>query len=357
MWSRIGILLLSGALSSELPVAAEDLSNLLNRGRQAARNGDYNEAERYHRLAADAAANESDPARRAEAIGDLGGVLLAKGRFDEARDLCLNALKLLQTTKTKRYLPVVLNNLGALSNLAGDYEQAERYLKEGVRVAQEFNPSDPYIARVLNNLGVLYYTSGDTGHAEKALKEAIAIIENNFGRDRVELAPLLANLGEVYVTRKKWNASKAQFDRAFSLLESAGQADHIDAAGVLGALGRMEFARGNFAEARTAFRRSYAIRVITFGTDHPVVAATAVNLAATLAALGQYVEAERLYTDAMKVHEKASGARSLQVAATLEKLTELYRKTHREEEADLTEARAKDIRFEIQNVVRVRSLQ
>jgi tetratricopeptide (TPR) repeat protein len=357
MWRRISILLLSGALSSVTAVAGDQLTDLLDKGRQAARNGNYDEAERYQRLAVEAATSEPDPALRAEAIGDLGGVLLAKGRFDEARALCLNALSLLQNTKTKKYLPVVLNNLGALSNYVGDYEQAERYLKEAVRVSKEFNPGDPYVARVLNNLGVLYYSTGDDGHAEKALKTAISIIESNFGKDRVELVPLLANLGEVYLARKKWSASKAQFDKAFTILEASGRSGHIDAAAVLGGLGRLEFARGNLAEAREAFRRSYTIRVGVFGPDHPAVASTAVNLAAALTATGEYVDAERLYTDALKIHEKASGSRSLQVAATLEKLTELYRKTHREEDADVTEARAKNIRFEIENVIPARSFQ
>jgi len=353
----VGILLLSTAVVSAATAAADELSDLLDKGRQAASNGNFDEAERYHRLAVDAAANETDSALQAEAIGDLGGVLLAKGRFYEARDLCLKALSLLQNTKAKRYLPIVLNNLGALSNQAGDFDQAEKYFKEAIRVSHEISPDDPYVARVLNNLGVLYYTSGESGSAEKTLKEAIAFIERKAGKDRPELVPFLANLGEVYIPQKKWKAAKAQFDRALSILQASGRGDHLDAASVLGGIGRLQFARENFAEAQQALRRSYAIRVRALGQDHPAVAATAVNLAAALAGAGAYEEAERMYGDALRVLEKASGSRSLQVAATLEKLTELYRKTHREGEAEVTAARAEDIRFELQHVIGVRSLR
>lgn len=358
MWGRTAsILLLGGALCLGASAGGDELSDLLDKGREVARDGNYDEAERYHRLALAAITNETDTARQAEVIGDLGGVLLAKGRFDEARALCLKSLDLLQNTKSKRYLPIVLNNLGGLANQSGDYEQAERYFKEAIHVAQEISPNDPHRARVLNNLGVLYYTTGNDGNAEKALKEAIAIVEREFGKDRIELVPLLANLGEVYVTRKKWGAAKTQYDRAFSILDAYGRADHLDAASVLGGLGRMHFARKDFVQAIEALRRSYAIRLRAFGPDHPSVAATAVNLAAALAASGGYEEAERLYTDALKVLEKVSGSRSVPVAGTLEKLTELYRKTHREDQAELTADRAREIRFELQNVVPARSFR
>jgi len=356
MWTRmVGILLLSGAFGS-VASAADELSDLLDKGRQASSTGDYDEAERVHLLAVDVATHVTDPARQAEAIGDLGGVFLAKGRFHEARDLCLKALNLLQNTTSKRYLPIVLNNLGALSNHSGDYEDSERYFKEAIRVAHEVDPNDPYVSRVLNNLAVLYYTTGHTGSAEKALKEAIAVVESKLGKDRVEAVLLLANLAEVYIPRRNWKAAKAQLDKALSILETSGRAEHIDAASVLGVVGRLQFARDNFAEAANAFRSSYAIRLRVLGADHPAVAVTGANLAAALVAIGSYEEAERLYAEALKVLEKAYGPRSLQVAATLEKLTQLYRKTHREVEAEVTVARAEDIRFELQNVVQTRSL-
>lgn len=50
-------------------------------------------------------------------------------------------------------------------------------------------------------------------------------------------------------------------------------------------------------------------------------------------------------------------AETLEMAITLDKLTELYRKTKREEEADLMAAKARDIRFEMEFVVRAGSLR
>src|SRR6188474_2863927 len=202
MWSRIvGILLLGGLFCLGKPATAEDLSSLLDKARAAFNSGNYQEAERLDRLAVEAAEAGGNAAQRAEAIGDLGGVLTAKGRYDEAENMCLKALGLLREVGMHRYLPVVLNNLGALSNLTGRYPQAESYLKESFEVVQKLRPGDLYGARVLNNLGVLHFKSGNKDQAEKDFKQAIATMENHLGKDHKDLVPLLDNLGGVYVAK------------------------------------------------------------------------------------------------------------------------------------------------------------
>jgi len=200
MWSRIiGILFLGGLFCLGNPATGEDLPGLLARGREAFKSGNYGEAERFHRLAIETAEAGGITAQRAEAIGDLGGVLTAEGRYDEAESMCLKALDLLREVGIHRYLPVVLNNLGSLSSLTGRYPQAEAYLKQSFEIVQKLKPGDLYGARVLNNLGVLHFKSGNKDQAEKDFKQAIAIMENHLGTDHKDLVPLLDNLGGIYV--------------------------------------------------------------------------------------------------------------------------------------------------------------
>src|SRR4030095_14995150 len=112
----------------------------------------------------------------------------------------------------------------------------------------------------------------------------------------------------------------------------------------------------NFAEAQNAFERGYAIRLRSLGPRHPAVASTADYLAETLAANGQEERAELLYNDVLQIYEKTFGSRSSPVAATLENLTDLLRKTKREGEASLMSARARSIRFELEHIVRADAL-
>src|SRR5688500_1862577 len=116
MWKRMsGVVLLGGMFLFGTPARGEDLEDLLTRGRQAFRSGKYDDAEHYHRLAVPVAESTQDEVKLAEATGDLGGVLLAKGQYWEARLLLLKALGPLRHVPASPYLPVSLNNLGFLS--------------------------------------------------------------------------------------------------------------------------------------------------------------------------------------------------------------------------------------------------
>jgi tetratricopeptide (TPR) repeat protein len=359
MFSRSIIVLVSGVLCLQPSAFAEDLSvenlsTLVRKGREAFHRGNYVEAERYHRFAVDEAERTGDNAQKAEALGDLGGVLLASGRHTEAKAVCLRALGLLRNATSKRYMPVLLNNLGTLSNETAEFGEAESYFMQALEAARDLNPSDPYIARVLNNLGTLHYVTGKNGRAKKDFKQAIDVLERAQGQNSPALAPLLNNLGAVHLAEKKWEDAGRLFDRAISLLKhSPGP----DVAGVLDSIGKLHFARRRYIEAEAVFRDGYQIRLRAFGNEHPAVASSAANLASTLVVLGQFAEAERLLNDALKTYSNTFGKSSLQVAATLEKLTELFRKTDREEEAVLMDERAKDIRFERDRVIQVDALR
>jgi tetratricopeptide (TPR) repeat protein len=353
MFKRCSLILLSGVFCHASLLFAEDLSNLVKKGREAFKSGKFDDAEWYHRLAVEEAERAGDIAREAEALGDLGGVLLAKGRQAEAKIVCLKALGMLRNALSKRYLPVVLNNLGALSSGSGEFVQAESYLLEALRVIDEINPRDPYRVRVLNNLGVLHYATKNYNHAERNFRQAIDL-ERDHGTNSSELVPLLVNLGGVYVAEKKWDAAGQLFDRALALLKDSPGFDH---ASVFDSIGTMHAARGQHREAQEFFRRSHRIRLEKFGKGHPAVASSAANLASTLSATGEYMEAEDLLKDALAVYEKTFGSESLQVLATLESLTEVFRKTSREEDAVLVEERARDIRFVREHVVPANALR
>ena len=354
MRGTVASLCLGGVLYLSAPLIADQLSDLLKKGREAFQSGNYEAAERYHRLAAEEAVRAGEPVHKAEALGDLGGVLRARGRHHEAKAVCLQALEVLRQTRSRQYLPVILNNLGALSSETGEFIEAESYLSEALKVARELDPSDPYIARVLNNFGALHYATEQSGRAKKDFLQAIDLIEKTHGPDRRELVPFLNNLASVYVKEKKWNDASLHFKRALALLKDAPGADM---AGVLDSIGSMHFARHKYTESRDAFERGYEIRLKTFGKGHPAVAASAANLASAMIAKDQHAEAEVLLGDALEIYQSRFGPVSLQVAATYDKLADLYRKTNRKEDAVLAAERAKDIRSEHQQVVPASALR
>src|SRR4026208_2486430 len=152
-----GGLLLTVTMFLGVVEAGPDTFSLLKLGRKAAQAGDLDKAESYHRLAVDLAEQSGDPAQLGEAIGDLGGILLTRWPFSEAKELCLKSLALVRDSNSKQYLPVVLNNLGVISTHGSDYAQAEAYFKESLRGVQAFPRPDAYEAQVHNNFGPPYH--------------------------------------------------------------------------------------------------------------------------------------------------------------------------------------------------------
>jgi len=352
MWMRNAcISLLVGAVCLQAAVQDDQVLNLLKTAREASSIGKYDDAERYHRLALDAARHSGEVSRIAVAAGDLGGILLLLGDYDESRRLSLESLGLLRRAATSRYMVVVLNNLGTLSSLRGDFPGAEKHLKDALELMESLDRRDPYRARLLNNLGSFYYMVDDRARAEKLFKQSIAFIEKELGQDRPELVPSLINLGGLYVAQRRWNEAAALFERALRLLANSVTANHPDVAGVLDNFGLLDLDRNNLIASEKALRRAYAIRRQALGPKHPLVARTAAHLAATLTAAGEYSAAEGFYNEALTIYENVRGD-IFGVMTTLEGLAALFRKTNRQSRAEQLQARADSIRFELTHTVR-----
>ena len=354
---RVPVLfLLTVMLCLGTAAADPDTYSLLTLGREAAKLGDLEKAERYHRSAVGVAEQSGNTVVLAEAVGDLGGVLLARGRLREAKELSLKSLNLLRDSKGARYMPVVLNNLGVIAMNTGNYVQSEAFFKEALRGVRDFPRPDPYEARVLNNLGALYCTIQDLDKAEKAFKKAISVIEKQLGPDRAELAPFLSNLGGIYALRKKWSSAEPLLQRALSLMQQSPQPDKLNLAGVLDNLGMLEHYRKNLAESEKLLREAYELRVALLGRENPLAVVTAVKLAGTLRDSGRFSDSERLYSEALAILEKTERLQTADAATAFEELARLLRKTNREQKAEPLEAKAKAIRFDLEHTVSAANL-
>lgn len=334
---------------------ADELPDLVSKGRQAFDKGNYDEAARYAKSAMEAAERSGDSALLAGTLGEFGRVLLAKGEFAESKRFSLRALDILKRNPPNRYLSVVLNSLGMVSSHDGDFADAERYIKDALRTVQALDPHDPYIAQLLNNLGAIYYKSRAFGAAEKASQKAISFMEKEFGREDVRLGPILNNFAGLQISMKKWSVAEVSLDRALTLAKNSG--NYLEIANVLENMGAMRYARKGLPEAEDAYRRAFTIRLEVLGAGNPDVARTALNLAGTLTKVGNFSEAERLYLEALQSFERTFGDNSREVLLALSEMAQLMRKTNRPADAAELESRAASIRFELHRVVRADELR
>ena len=275
-----------------------------------------------HRIA-DLARAGDDDAVRAEALADLGLVLVAEGDPDAAVVLLGEAVGLwrrLALTDEDRYRPPLcsaLNNLGTGYWAVGRHDDALAVQEEVVALCGGFPPGDaPWAdaehARALQNAGVSLTELGRTGESEAAQRASLDIYRRLAEGDPVQYEPHVA-------------AVLGNFE---ALTES----------------GRPEEALPANAEAVAIRRRLVEARPEHLGE----LAWSLGQLGTTLEALGRSEEAESVLVEALglqrrlaKVNEQ--GTRP-ELASALSALGALYSTTGRADESLRLEREALKIR-------------
>ncbi|MFE7508187.1 tetratricopeptide repeat protein [Promicromonospora sp. NPDC057488] len=278
-----------------------------------------------HRVA-ELARAVGDEATRAEALSDVGLVLIAEGEPDSAVPVLQEAVGLwrgLAWADEDRYRPplcTALNNLGTGYWAVGRHADALAVQEEVIALCGQFRPGDgPWAdaehAQALQNAGVSYTELGRVGEIEAAQRAALDLYRRLAEGDPVQYEPRVA-------------AVLGNFE---ALTES----------------GRPEDALPANAEAVAIRRRLAAQRPEHLGE----LAWSLGQLGTTLEALGRYEEAGSVLVEALRIQRRladqnARGTRA-DLAAALSALGALYSTTGRADEALRLEREALEIRRDL----------
>lgn len=161
-------------------------------GQQALARGDYAEAERLFLAASDRASRfGAEDARSALTWYQLAQAEQAQRKFDQAELHYGQALTRLQQVKGEAHPEVaaVLNNLGVLHRLHGQYAEAEPLLKRALAIKEQaLGAGHPDVALSLNNLAMVYDTQGRYDQAEPLYRRALAIRTQALGPAHADTA-------------------------------------------------------------------------------------------------------------------------------------------------------------------------
>lgn len=278
-----------------------------------------------HRVA-ELARAVGDEATRAEALSDVGLVLVAEGEPGTAVSVLQEAVGLwrgLAWADEDRYRPplcTALNNLGTGYWAVGRHADALAVQEEVIALCGRFRAGDaPWAdaehAQALQNAGVSYTELGRVGEIEAAQRAALELYRRLAEGDPVQYEPRVA-------------AVLGNFE---ALTES----------------GRPEDALPANAEAVAIRRRLAAQRPEHLGE----LAWSLGQLGTTLEALGRYEEAHSVLVEALRIQRRladqnARGTRA-DLAAALSALGALYSTTGRADEALRLEREALEIRRDL----------
>lgn len=217
----------------------------------------------------------------------------------------------------------------------GLYQQAEPWLRQGVKIAENrLGLKHPDVATSLNNLAALYKSTGRYSEAEPLYLQALELTKRLLGDDHPIVATSLNNLAELYRYTARYSEAEPLYLQALELRQRLLGDNHLDLTNSLNNLALLYGSKKRYSEAELLFQQALKLKKHLLGDNHPDIAINLNNLAALYKSTGRYSEAEPLFQQALALRKRSLGDNHPDVAASLDNLATLYQSTGRYSEAE-----------------------
>jgi tetratricopeptide (TPR) repeat protein len=202
----------------------------------------------YHEL------KERDGGLAFEAIKALSTSLRYQNKEDLLRRKRINE-HLLEKVKDEREAAKILDELGQISYLLGDYDRASNYLKQELKISEEIDYKKG-VASSLHQLGMLAQATGDLIEARRLYGESLKI-KQDLG-DKSGVASSLHQLGMLAQDEGDLGEARRLYDESLKIKQDPG--DKSGVASSLHQLGMLAQDEGDLGEARRLYGESLKIK-------------------------------------------------------------------------------------------------
>jgi tetratricopeptide (TPR) repeat protein len=261
-------------------------------------------------------------------LNALGEELYLAARYADAETVYRLALQSFDRpgSESSANRALTAGNLGVLLRAQGRYEEAGRRLVESVRQLETLKGRDSLeVALMTSNLASLRWSQGELAEAERLALRADTIFARFPGESQRGNRQIL---GSIYIAQHRFSDAEALFH---GLLDSASERQ---AASIYSNLTASALGRRGYQEAEDFALRSVELSRRALPPGHPLLAAALNNLAQALRFEGQYLQAEKRYREALGIWEDAFGPRHPDVAKGLANLAAFYHERGREAGAE-----------------------
>ncbi len=115
--------------------------------------------------------------------------------FDKAVSYHNKSLEMLQNTENFEYLAITLNNFVNPYLQVGNFDDAEKVVKESLKILEErVSKIHPFYSTALNNLGTIYFKKKDFVKALECFEESEQHLKNSFGVNSPQYHSCIKNI-------------------------------------------------------------------------------------------------------------------------------------------------------------------
>jgi tetratricopeptide (TPR) repeat protein len=211
-------------------------------------------------LAADA--SRDDEVRAEDATNLVWIVGYQQGRYVDAQRWAKYADAILQRLGGHDLLQAwLLNNLGGLDEIHGEWEESLRMQQEALALKERaLGPDHPDVGISEGNLSVVLTALGRNQEALEHVDRSIEILENGLGAGHPDLATQLNNRGEILNALGRSRDARASFEKARIIWERELGLDNRNLAYALTGIGISYLADGDGSNAIVPLERAFKIR-------------------------------------------------------------------------------------------------
>ncbi len=242
------------ALEHLPPTSSEGVLDLIRAGEIFFERGEFQQAIQFLQEGLTRARQHHLPNAQAMALVLLAEIDRGQGLYRDAFPRLHEALNLLPEVDDL-YTQARILLLAGLNALAlGELDLACQRFSEAHQVYHLIGRPDD-LRLVLSHLGNLSTVMGDYQQAERWLRESLALAENS--TDNTGIAQVFSNLGEVLRLQKRYAEARYSFEAALGLYESAGKPPEILM--TENDLGHVAGAMQDFSRALAHYQRAFEI--------------------------------------------------------------------------------------------------
>ncbi len=333
-------------------VIAEILIRIV-RGYQVGQKG-YAKAERYLTRALLIAENNlgHDHKKVAAIMNNMAINCWLTGRFERAREIYEESLKILQATGNEdtREMAAVTNNLAALCHTVGDYARAEElYLMSLPIRAKVFGSEHIEVGKCYNNLGTLYYNLRLYEKAKKYLDISLEKKKKAMGNNNPDVASALLNLATLYRDLEEYEITEDYLTEALKIYKQEYGETHAYTLTVAYNLALLRTDQEKYRVSDSIYTYLTVELPVFMGKEHPLLGMVYYSWAELKELQGLNDESMRLTKKGLKVLESIYGQKHYRVAEIKENLMRLQCRDCNWQKAENNSADACEIRNQLLN--------
>ena len=310
------IVLLSALIASTLfGTHVFGQSDILELGRTALREAQYEEAIGYLRQAAKDFQQKEDQQAYADCQLLICQSQIGMGDYEEGAATAESILQYADAASSNMSSrkAAALGLFGEAQLNLGRNDLALENLLEAVAIFGS-EPSEG-LAECYEDLGITYMNNENYDLAIQYHEQALEIRESLFGEDALLVGDSYNNMGLLDVEDNAYLAS-SNFTRALEIYEDKLGSNHPKVAFCLNNLARAESNLGNFLDAQRHLKRAQEIWDLQYEGDHPNKAFTLSNVGRVYRDMGSFDEAMTQQKEALAMYIRLYGRKHPEVANT-----------------------------------------